>query len=81
MTTLSKRKTRLVVETDDCVRERGKLRQVVLEPQPYYMAVRLKGTRTRMEISYAAIYDAAAKLAARKAREDKLAARKAKRAS
>jgi hypothetical protein len=73
MTQLSKRKTRLVIESSDVVRERGRSREVVIEAQPYVAMVRLKGTRTAFPISYAAIYHAAARLAA----AEKLAAKKA----
>jgi hypothetical protein len=80
MTTLAKRKSRLVLVTSDLVRERGKSREVVLEPQSHYTAVRLKGTRTRFEVSYAAIYHFAARIAAEKAHAAKKAARGPSRA-
>ena len=59
MTTLSNRKTRLVFETADTVRENSKLRAVIIEAQPMIAYVRLKGTRRAFPISYAAIYHAA----------------------
>ncbi len=71
MTQLAKRKTRLQFETSDTVRGRA----VILEATPYTVALRLKGTRTRYEISYAGIYYAAAKLAADRARAEKRARR------
>lgn len=61
MTALEKRKSRLVVEASDCIRERGKLREVTLELHPYTLSVRLKGMRQSFELSYAAIYDLAVK--------------------
>lgn len=79
MTSLSKRKRRLLVETADVVRERGRLREVVIEATPHVALVRLKGTRTVFPISYAAIYHAAAKLEAAKVQAEKKAVRKAKR--
>jgi hypothetical protein len=79
MTRLEKRKSRLIVETSDTVRERGKLRAVILEPSPYLVAVRLKGLRQRYEVSYAGIYAFAARIAADKARQERAERRKAKR--
>ena len=78
MTSLSERKTKLIVETADAVRERGKLREVVIEcSSPYFCTVRLKGTRTRFPISYASIYNRAASIAAEAARAERKAAKKA----
>ena len=71
MSNLGKRKTRLVFTTCDTVRERGKLREVVIEAQPYYCIVRLAGMRTSFEISYATIYQTAARVAAERARAAK----------
>jgi hypothetical protein len=64
MRPLSQRKTRLVFETDDFVFERGHQRQVVIEARPRFAMVRLKGRHTGFPICYAAVYHAAAKLAA-----------------
>ena len=61
MTSLSERKSRLVVEFSDAVRERGRLRPVVAELRPWGMTIRLKGMRASFEISAAAIYDLAVK--------------------
>ena len=71
MTRLASRKSRLLIETSDMVRERGKLREVILEPHPYTVVVRLKGMRQRYEVSYAGIYNLAARLAAEKARQER----------
>lgn len=79
MTALTARRTRLTFETADCTRERGRLREVIIEAQPYLCVVRLKGTRRRLEISWAGIYNAAARLSAEKARAEKAEARKHKR--
>ncbi len=73
---LAKRKTRLIFTTCDTIRERGKLREVVIEAHTYTCRVRLAGMRTAFEISYGAIYHAAARIAADKAKAE----RKAKRA-
>jgi hypothetical protein len=81
MTALAKRKSRLTFETSDSVRYRGKLREVVIEASEYTAAVRLKGTRQRFEISWAGIYDRAAKIAVEKARAERQAQRKAKAAA
>jgi hypothetical protein len=67
------------VEYSDAVRERGRLREVVMEIQPYLIMVRLKGTRTAFPISPAAIYHAAAKLEAHKRMAENKATRKARR--
>jgi len=77
MTRLSDRKTRLIIETADVVRERGKSREVIIEPSPYIAVIRLKGRRQRLEVSWAGIYMFAARVAADKARAEKKAARKA----
>jgi hypothetical protein len=76
MTSLGKRKTRLIFTTCDTVRERGKLREVVIEAQTHYAVVRLAGMRKRFPISYATIYQTAAKIAAERLRAEKKAKRK-----
>ena len=45
MSVLAKRKTRCILEFSDCIRERGKLREIVFELSPYGIKVRLKGLR------------------------------------
>lgn len=76
---LTDRKTRLVFETADEIRERGKYRQVVIEAQPTHATIRLKGTHKRLLLSWAGIYQFAAKAEADRIRSEKKAARKAKR--
>lgn len=61
MTSLSERKSRLVVEFSDAVRERGRLRPVTMELKPWGASVRLKGMRQSYEVSAAAIYGLAVK--------------------
>lgn len=79
MTSLDKRKTKLTFQTCDVVRERGRLREVVIQAEPYYARVRLAGTRTTFEISYAAIYQAAARIAAERKRAEKKKTREEKK--
>jgi hypothetical protein len=79
MTSLSKRKRRLIVETADVVRERGRLREVVIEATPHVALIRLKGTRTVYPISYAAIYSQAVKLEVAKLQAEKKGAKKGRR--
>ena len=59
MTALSKRKTRLVVEFSDAVRERGKLREIIMELTPYGMRIKLKGMRQWFDLSPASAYNQA----------------------
>lgn len=59
MTDLSTRKTRCVVQFSDCVREKGKLREVIMELSPYGAKVRLKGMKTSFDLSPASIYNLA----------------------
>ena len=71
MTRLDSRKSRLIFTTSDTIRERGKLREIILEPTPYLVTIRLKGCRQRLQLSYGAIYSLAAKIAAEQARKDR----------
>lgn len=59
MTKMSTRKSRLLVEFSDAVRERGRLREVTMEFSPYGIKVRLKGMRSSYEISPASVYNSA----------------------
>lgn len=79
MTKLAERKTRLLFTTESLVRSRGKLRQVVIEAQPRLAIVRLHGTRMRYVVTWDAIHDFAARIAAEQVRKDKATARKAKK--
>jgi len=71
VTSLAKRKTRLSVEFSDCIRERGKLREVTMDFTPYGIKVRLKGLRSVYEISPAAIYNRAVLLEVERRRAEK----------
>jgi len=73
MNNLATRKTRLSVEFSDCVRERGKLRNVTFDLSPYSVRVRLKGMRTGYDISPAAIYNRAVLLEVEKRRKERKA--------
>lgn len=64
MTTLRDRKTRLIFETDQHIRYRGKLRAVIVCPSPWLCAVRLKGTRVVYEISWETVFTRAAQIVA-----------------
>lgn len=77
MTKLEKRKSRLVFQTTDIVRERGRLREVVIEAHQGYAEVRLAGMRTSFPISYAQIYQTAARLQVERERAEKRAEKKA----
>jgi hypothetical protein len=73
MRSLAQRKTRLVFETEDAIFERGRNRQIVIEARPGYCYLRLKGSRRRYPICYAAIYHRAVDIASDQARRDKAA--------
>jgi hypothetical protein len=75
MTRLATRKTRLSVEFSDCIRERGKLREVTMEFTPYAVSVRLKGLRSSYAISPAAIYNRAVLMEVERKRAEKKAKR------
>ena len=79
MTSLRKRKRRLVIETDGEVHYRGKYRAVVIELQPLFCVARLKGTRVRYEMSWISIFTRAAHIAAEREREEWKAKRKARK--
>lgn len=73
MTSIAERKTKLIIEMSDCVRERGKLREIIFEAHPYHMSVRLKGMRQSYDISGASIYGLAVKQAVEASRREKKA--------
>ena len=72
MTILAKRKTRLVFETSDTYRGRA----IMVEVYPFTTKVRLKGKRTRYELSWAGIFVQAAKVHAERIRAERKARRK-----
>jgi len=76
MSKLAKRKSKLVFETEDTVRERGKLRQVIVEAHTSYASFRLKGLRTGYTGSYGGIYQFLVRQAVEKAKQEKKAKKK-----
>ena len=58
MSALANLKTRLIFETEDAVRERGAVRQVIVHATPRFALMRLKGLRRKFLVSYAAVYEA-----------------------
>jgi hypothetical protein len=78
MSKLAERKTKLYLSTEDEHGHGKQRRQVMLDLQPTFCYVWLKGSRKRLMISYSSIYERAAWLQARadqlvKARLKKLA--------
>jgi hypothetical protein len=71
MAKLAKRKSRLSVEFSDTVRERGKLREVIMDFTPFVVSVRLKGLRTSYPITAASIFNRAVMIATEKKRAEK----------
>jgi hypothetical protein len=76
MSKLAKRKSKLVFETEDTVRERGKHRQVIVEAHVGYAVFRLKGLRTGYTGSYGGIYQFLVRQAVEKARLEKKSKKK-----
>ena len=79
MSVLAKRKTRCILEFSDCIRERGKLREVIFEVSAYGIKVRLKGLRGSYEIAPASVYNAAVARFVAQKRAEKLAAKEARK--
>ena len=77
MSDLAQRKTKLVFTTCEAVRERGKSREVIIQAEPYFALVRLKGTRTAFPIRWETIYQKAAAIHAARVKQDRLDAKKA----
>lgn len=75
MTSLAKRRTKLIIETSETIRERGKYREIIMEAHPYHISVRLKGMRQSFDVSCASIYNLAVKQTVDKARAEKKAKR------
>lgn len=73
---LAKRKSRLSIEFSECVRERGKLREVIMELTPYGITVRLKGLRQTFETTPGAVYNRAVLVAVEQKRREKAAKKK-----
>jgi len=71
MTALNKRKSRLTFETADTLFECGSNRAVVIEAEPEYITLRLKGLQHRVSIAWGAVYHFAARIEADAARKEK----------
>lgn len=76
MTKINERKTRLVIETSDTVREHGRYREVIVEAHPLHATVRLKGMRTAYTIDWASVWSMAVKAEAERVRREKKAGKK-----
>jgi len=74
---LEKRKSRLVLTTAETVRHGRRLKNVMLELKPTYALVWLKGSRSKLIISYQSIYERAAWLKVRNEQLEKARAKKA----
>jgi hypothetical protein len=68
MTALTQRKTRLTFETADTLFECGAHRMVVVEAEPEFATLRLKGLQHRVSITWGALYHYAARIEADRAR-------------
>jgi hypothetical protein len=77
MVSLSDRKSKLTFAVSTMVREKGKLRPVVVSPFPAYLQLRLKGCKRTLNLDYEWLYVAACKLEAERLRAE----RRAKRSS
>lgn len=76
MTTLLRTTKR---ETLSEVRERGKMRAIIVELRPTFVVVRLKGLpSSRYTVTYAQMFNAGAKNAADQVRRERAEAKKAK---
>jgi hypothetical protein len=77
MSALANRKTRLIFETEDAVRERGAVRQVIVHATPRFALMRLKGLRRKFLVSYAAVYALAVRIEVEARRAEKRKERRA----
>jgi hypothetical protein len=59
MSKLCERKSRLVAEFSETIRERGRSREIIVQLSPYNIKVKLKGTRTWYDLSPASCYNLA----------------------
>lgn len=66
-------------ETYARVRDCGQSRPLIVELHPTFAIFRQKGRRTKLTVEYGAIYDLAAKLAARERKREKDEKRKGNR--
>lgn len=66
-------------ETLSSVREKGKLRPIMITMQSTFVTVRLKGCRHSSSVTYQQIFNIGARNAAEAARKERVEARAAKR--
>jgi len=75
MSRISERKTKLSLETNERVRGR----EIMLEVTPFTAVVRLKGKRTRYEVSWTTVFWKAAEIAAERLRAERKKRREMRR--
>lgn len=78
MSKLCERKSRLVAEFSETIRERGRSREIVVQLSPYNIKVKLKGTRTWFDLSPASCYNLAVAKEVARQRAEKKAKREGK---
>ena len=76
MSKLCERKSRLVAEFSETIRERGRSREIVVQLSPYNIKVKLKGTRHWFDLSPASCYNLAVAKEVAKQRAERKARRK-----
>lgn len=76
---LQTRRTRLIFETASLVRERGRYRAVVVQAEPEFAILRLKGTRHALHLSWDGIYAFAARCEADRKQREKAALKKGRK--
>jgi hypothetical protein len=75
MSRIAERKTRLSLETNETIRGR----EIMLEIMPHSAVVRLKGKRTRYEVSWTTVFWKAAEIAAERLRAERKKRREMRR--
>jgi hypothetical protein len=75
---LCDRKSRLIAEFSETIRERGRSREIIVQLSPYNIRVKLKGTRSWYDLNPASCYNLAVSKEVARLRAEKAAARKAK---
>ena len=78
MSKLCERKSRLVAEFSETIRERGRSREIVVQLSPYNIKVKLKGTRRWYDLAPASCYNLAVAKEVARQRAARAEARKAK---
>lgn len=71
MTSLETRQTRLIFKTSDLTRDKGKLREVIVEARPRTCTIRLSGLRSSYTLEWGAVYSLAVKMAVASAAKEK----------